>query len=43
MIDALVLSPKPTPSTIPTATATMFFSTPPNSVPITSVFTKERK
>ena len=32
-----------TPSTIPIATAMRFLSTPPNSVPITSVFTNERR
>ena len=32
-----------TPSTMPIATAIRFFSTPPNSVPMTSVLTKERK
>ena len=43
MIEAFVFSPCPTPSTIPTATATMFLSTPPNSVPMTSSVTNERK
>ncbi len=33
---ARVLSPAPSPSPIPTAMAMMFFSTPPNSQPITS-------
>jgi hypothetical protein len=42
-IEAFVFSPYPTPSTMPVATAMRFFSTPPNSVPGTSVFTKVRK
>ena len=36
MIDALVLSPIPMPSAMPTARATTFFTAPPSSVPTTS-------
>ena len=37
MIVALVLSPMPMPSAMPTASATTFFTAPPSSVPMTSV------
>ena len=38
MIDAFVLSPKPIPSAIPTASAITFFTAPPSSTPTTSVW-----
>ena len=38
MSDAFVLSPKPMPAAIPTASAMTFLTVPASSVPITSVF-----
>src|SRR5450756_180138 len=43
MIVALVLSPMPMPSAIPTARAMTFLTAPPSSVPTTSVFVYGRK
>ena len=37
MIEALVLSPMPMPSAMPTASAMTFFTAPPSSMPMTSV------
>ena len=41
--EAFVLSPNPMPSAIPTASAMTFFTAPPSSQPITSVFVYGRK
>ena len=35
---ATLFDPKPSPETIPAASAITFFDAPPNSVPTTSVF-----
>ena len=43
MIEALVLSPKPMPSAIPTASAMTFFTAPPSLTPTTSTLVYGRK
>ncbi len=43
MIEAFVLSPKPIPSAMPTASAMTFLTAPPSSTPTTSVWVYGRK